>query len=94
MRLRNGSSGGISPGRSPNQDVDKFQQWGTDRSRLDEVWKPKEETCLKGQHNEDLGKHVAVWNVVQAGCSMTWFVWSLHGCPDLHDALALPDSSS
>lgn len=71
-------------------DVDKFIQWAADRTKLDEVWKPKEATCLRDKHNEDLAKHVPVGEVVQAGRSMTWFVWALHACRDLEDALAAP----
>ncbi|TKD12476.1 hypothetical protein [Polyangium fumosum] len=73
-------------------DIPTFEAWGADRTKLDEVHKPKEKTCLGGEHNEMLGKSVAVWDVVQAGGSMMWFVWSLHACRDLEDALALPSS--
>lgn len=71
-------------------DVDKFERWGADRAALDDVMKPKEATCLRDAHNEDLAKHVAIWEVVQAGSSMTWFVWSLHASRELEDALAFP----
>lgn len=74
-------------------DMEKFKAWGANRRELDEVWKPKDASCLRGEHNEELGQHVPVWEVVEAGCSMTWFVWSLHGCRELSDALALPASS-
>jgi len=50
----------------------------------------REEVCLRDAHNADLGKHVPVWEVVQAGRSMTWFVWSLHAQGELEDALASP----
>ena len=66
-------------------DAGRFREWGADRTRLDEVPKPKEETCLRDKHNDELGRHVPVWEVVQAGRSMTWFVWCLHACGDLLD---------
>lgn len=71
-------------------DVEKFESWGADRTRLDEVMKPKTETCLRDEHNEDLARHLAPADVVQAGRSLTWFLWCLHACPELDDALALP----
>ncbi len=68
-------------------DIEKFRSWNADRASLDEAHKPKEQTCLGGEHNEDLGKHVPVRDVIQAGCSMTCFVWGLHasGAPVLGD---------
>ena len=69
-------------------DVEKFEQWGADRTQLDDVYKPKETTCLRDAHNGELGEHVAVSEVIQAGCSMMWFVWGLHRSGDLVDALA------
>jgi hypothetical protein len=74
-------------------DVEKFEAWGADRTKLDEVWKPKDQSCLGGAHNEELGKYVAVWEVAQAGCSMIWFIWTLHACRELLDALALPEDA-
>src|SRR5262249_385853 len=38
-------------------DIEKFEAWGERRAELDEVWKPKEKSCLGSEHNEDLGKH-------------------------------------
>ena len=73
-------------------DTTTFEAWGVDRTKLDEVPKPKEKTCLGGEHNEELGKSVAVWDVIRAGGSMMWFVWNLHARRDLEDALALPSS--
>ncbi|MDC0741374.1 hypothetical protein [Polyangium mundeleinium] len=73
-------------------DATTFEAWGADRTKLDDVPKPKEKTCLGGEHNEVLGKSVAVWDVVQTGGSMMWFVWNLHACRALEDALALPSS--
>jgi hypothetical protein len=75
-------------------DVEKFEAWGADRTKLDDEWKPKEQSCLRDEHNEELGKHVPVWKVAQAGCSMMGFVWSLHACGGLLDALAFPDSDA
>lgn len=66
----------------------QLTRWSTDRTLLDELDKPKEHSCLGSDHNETLGKHVPVRDVVQTGRSLTWFVWSLHACPDLEDALA------
>lgn len=71
-------------------DVENFEEWSADQTRLDDVWKPKDQTCLRGEHNEDLAKHLAVWEVIQAGRSMMSFVWALHACPELQDALAAP----
>jgi hypothetical protein len=71
-------------------DVERFEKWGANRALLDDVHMPKEATCLKDKHNDELGKHVPVWEVVQAGRSLTCFVWALHACPELADALALP----
>lgn len=71
-------------------DAQKFEAWGRDRTLLDDLPKPKKQSCLEDAHNADLGKHVPVWDVVQAGCSMTWFVWCLHGHGGLEDALASP----
>ncbi len=68
--------------------VDQLARWAADRTLLDDVEKPKENCCLGGDHNDALGKHVPVREVVQAGRSLTWFVWSLHASPDLQDALA------
>lgn len=69
-------------------DADKFTSWGRDRTALDEVDKPKDATCLRDAHNAELGAHVPVREVVEAGCSLAWFVGSLHGCRDLKEALA------
>ena len=71
-------------------DAHKFEAWGADRTKLDDVPKPKEETCLRAEHNEELARHVPVWEVAQAGRSFTWFLWCLHACDDLNDALAFP----
>ncbi len=71
-------------------DVHHFERWGADRALLDDVHMPKETTCLQDKHNDELGKHVPVWEVVQAGRSLTCFVWALLACPELADALALP----
>lgn len=71
-------------------DVNRFEAWGRDRTALDDLPKPKDEICLRDAHNADLGKHVPVWEVAQAGRSMTWFVWSLHANGELEDALASP----
>jgi hypothetical protein len=74
-------------------DVEKFAAWGADRALLDdEVSKPKGATCLQDKHNEELGRHVPVWEVARAGRSLMGFVWALHACADLEDALA-PRSS-
>ena len=67
-------------------DVAKFEGWGADRRRLDEVSQPKDETCLGGAHNEALGKHVPVWEVVQAGCSMACFRPGISACRSLATA--------
>jgi hypothetical protein len=69
-------------------DVEKFAAWGADRAVLDEVSKPKGATCLQDKHNEELGRHVPVWEVVRAGRSLMGFVWALHACPELEEALA------
>lgn len=50
-------------------DIHKFQGWAADRTTLDEVSKPKEATCLRDHHNEDLAGHVPAWEVARAGCS-------------------------
>lgn len=71
-------------------DVGKFERWAADRTALDEVSKPKEATCLRDTHNEDLARHLVISDVAHAGCSMTSFVWILQACSDLEDALALP----
>lgn len=68
-----------------------FETWAADRKLLDEVDKPKDVCCLGDEHNEALGKHVPVWEVIQAGGSLTFFAWSLHACRELWDALAFPD---
>lgn len=68
-------------------DVEKFEAWGGDRTMLDDVYQPKKATCLHDAHNAELGKHVAVWEVIQAGRSMTWFLWGLHCSRELLDAL-------
>ena len=71
-------------------DVEKFSEWRADRARLDDVPQPKAATCLHDKHNDELGKHVPVRDVVQAGRSLTWFVWKLHANRELEDALAAP----
>jgi hypothetical protein len=73
-------------------DVEKFAEWGADRAKLDEVWKPKDKgtTGLQDNHNEELGRHVPVWEVVRAGRSLFGFVWRLHSCADMEEALAAP----
>lgn len=63
-------------------------RWDQNRTSLDEIDKPKDKCCLGSDHNETLGKHVPVREVIQAGRSLTWFLWSLHASPDLEDALA------
>jgi hypothetical protein len=70
--------------------VATFQRWGGDRTLLDDEHKPKEVGCLGGEHNDELGKHVPVWEVARAGRSLLFFVWSLHASADLGDALAPP----
>jgi hypothetical protein len=70
--------------------VKTYQDWGADRTLLDEELRPKEIGCLGGDHNEELGKHVPVWEVARSGGSLTYFVWSLHVCDELGDALASP----
>ncbi len=72
-------------------DVHKFKEWGANRTLLDDIHKPKAATCLEDKHNDDLGKHVPVKDVVQVGRSLTCFLWALLACPELADALALPD---
>jgi hypothetical protein len=71
-------------------DAPKFEAWSADRTTLDDVHKPKETTCLRGEHNEDLARHLPIREVAQVGRSLTWFLWCLHASPDLDDALAFP----
>lgn len=74
--------------RHRGADVEKFEEWEADRGRLDEILKPKTASCLRDEHNEDLARHIPLGDVAQAGKSLTWFLWCLHACPDLDDALA------
>jgi hypothetical protein len=67
-----------------------FASWRADRTRLDDVWQPKDNCCLRDHHNEELGRHVPVWEVARAGGSFFFFLWSLHACGDLTHALAPP----
>lgn len=69
--------------------VGQLDAWAADRTLLDDVLKPKDECCLQDEYNEDLGRHVPVRDVVETGRSMTWFVWSLYACGELHDAIDL-----
>jgi hypothetical protein len=69
-------------------DVGKFEHWQVHRAELDDVKQPKKKTCLKDEHNDDLGKHVPVWEVEQARCSLSAFISELRLCGDLSDAVA------
>jgi hypothetical protein len=73
--------------RHRGADADTFARWGADRTRLDDVDKPKDSTCLRDAHNAELGAHVPVEEVVQAGRSLAEFVRALRACGDLSDAL-------
>lgn len=55
-----------------------FRAWASDRSLLDDVLRPKEATCLRDDHNDQLGRQVPVAEVVNVGQSLTAFVWALH----------------
>jgi hypothetical protein len=70
------------------RDADRFEAWERDRASLDEVEKPKEQTCLASKHNRDLAErafpHVEAHD---AGRSFRTAVDALRACQDLRDAL-------
>ncbi|WP_437774385.1 hypothetical protein [Sorangium sp. So ce1097] len=71
--------------------VAMFRAWAEDRSILDEVLKPKEQVCLKGQHNRKLAEGLDVDDVAAvyyAGKSLHHAVESLHQNAALLAALA------
>lgn len=47
---------GICKDQYDGRDVERFEQWATDRALLDEVDKPKEVTCLRDRHNAQLAE--------------------------------------
>lgn len=63
------------------QDEAMFAVWGEDRAALDEVVKPKEQTCLKDHHNDELAKHVPLDEVIAVGKSLQAFVEALRASP-------------
>lgn len=65
------------------RDVDKFEEWSLDRGALDEVVKPKEETCLSSKHNSELAEHVPCKEVLAVGKSFAELVRRLRLCPEL-----------
>ena len=68
-------------------DASTFSKWAENRALLDEVLKPKDRTCLRDKHNEELADGLPVREVLQAGRSLTWFAWVLLSCPDLEHLL-------
>lgn len=68
--------------------IERFKEWAADRTKLDDVLKPKEATCLRDAHNEELGKHVPVWDVVDAKRSLAAFASNLRANGELEEALA------
>jgi hypothetical protein len=65
------------------RDVNKFEQWSLDRGELDEVVKPKEETCLSNRHNAELAERVPCRQVLAAGKSFSELLKRLRSCPEL-----------
>lgn len=60
---------------------EQFEAWGQDRAALDEVEKPKAQTCLKDHHNDELAKHVPLDEVIAVGKSLQAFVEALRASP-------------
>jgi hypothetical protein len=69
-------------------DAETFRAWSRDRATLDDEHKVKERTVLGGNHNDELGPHVPVRDVVDAGRSLAAFVASLLACSEFRGALA------
>ncbi len=78
---------------SSGRDVDKFEQWSSDRGALDEVVKPKDETCLNNKHNFELAEHVPCKEVLAVGKSFAELLRRLQLCSELRplirDALSV-----
>ncbi len=69
--------------RYSGKDVNKFEQWASDRSLLDEVPKPKDETCLSNKHNVELAQQIPCKEVLAVRKSYAEFVRRLRSCPEL-----------
>jgi hypothetical protein len=71
------------------RDVDKFEKWEQDRTLLDDVPKPKKETCLGASHNHELAStHFPAQAVHDAGRSFSESADRLRACAPLLAALA------
>jgi hypothetical protein len=69
--------------------VEKFNAWEQDRGKLDEVSKPKKETCLGASHNHELASAAfPAQAVYEAGKSFAESMNRLKGCAPLMAALA------
>lgn len=70
-------------------DTTKFEGWAKDRAALDEVDRPKEQTCLRDQHNEELaGPRYPTEDVFDAGASLAATAMKMSACHDLCAALS------
>jgi hypothetical protein len=74
---------GICRSKYSGRDIGKFQQWAAERGALDEVAKPKEETCLGNKHNEELASCVPCKEVLAIGKSLAELLRRLQACPVL-----------
>lgn len=71
------------------RDVEKFEAWERDRGQLDEVYKPKEATCLGAGKNHELASAGFPARAVhEAGKSFTESADRLKNCAPLVTALA------
>lgn len=70
--------------------LDLIAQWEGERSRLDEVLKPKEQICIGSRKNHELAAtftHQLADELYLLGQSFHATVERLHSCPDLREAL-------
>lgn len=66
----------------------QFDDWERDRAAIDEIVKPKEEACLKSNHNRDLAENAFPHeDAYKAGASFRGTVEALAACDDLRGAL-------
>jgi hypothetical protein len=71
------------------RDAEQFQQWERDRTALDEVLKPKEQTCLGAKHNLELASNSFPTRELQAaGKSFAAVVQALSQDVELREALS------
>lgn len=71
------------------RDVELFEKWEANRALLDDVKRPKEETCLRAKHNRELAElNFPAEPVYYAAASFTESVNRLMACAALCAALA------